>query len=93
MALKEYKPGTLSPAAWAGPSASPSPAWPAPLRAKDGAPQCFVHGARRHRLRQRARRTAQGREKFSYRRATNSSTLRPDARMRARSVPGASSRC
>ena len=38
-------------------------------------------------------RTAQGREKFSYRRATNSSTLRPDARMRARSVPGASSRC
>jgi hypothetical protein len=94
MALKEYKPGTSFPGPHGhGPSASPSPAWPAPLRAKDGAPNVLFMVLDDTGFGRELGRTAQGREKFSYRRATNSSTLRPDARMRARSVPGASSRC
>jgi hypothetical protein len=93
MALKEYKPGTTFPGRMGGTIGESEPAWPAPLRAKDGAPNVLFMVLDDTGFGRGLGRTAQGREKFSYRRATNSSTLRPDARMRARSVPGASSRC
>ena len=94
MALKEYKPGTAFPDRMGTDHRR--------VRARLGRRRCGRKTAPPNVLfmvlddtgfGRELGRTAQGREKFSYRRATNSSTLRPDARMRARSVPGASSRC
>jgi arylsulfatase len=38
MTLKEYKPGTASPGVIGRTIRESEPAWPAPLRAKEGAP-------------------------------------------------------
>lgn len=94
MALKEYKPGTSFPGPHGhGPSASPSRLGRRRCGRKTAPPNVLFMVLDDTGFGRELGRTAQGREKFSYRRATNSSTLRPDARMRARSVPGASSRC
>ena len=50
MALKEYKPGTSSPAAWARTIGESEPGLAGAAAGERRRAQCLVHRARRHRL-------------------------------------------
>ena len=55
MALKQYKPGTSFPGRMGRTIGESEPGLAGAAAGERRRPQCFVHGARRHRLRQRVR--------------------------------------